>query len=153
MTKKLNDLYAWLGLTQEDVELKKRASHAPSVKRPASPDDIDAMIRAAKLAEEEEARAIRERAAAAVKRTFTPGAYYMISRSRQKLPVSIHSRNDVEEGYVFRYLRKEGPHHMFQEVVGGWLRTYTDAQLVGKFVDEVRLEDVMVPVNGGFRYA
>ena len=42
---------------------------------------------------------------------------------------------------------------MFQEVVGGWLRTYTDAQLVGKFVDEVRLEDVMVPVNGGFRYA
>ena len=153
MSKKLNDLYEWLGLSQKDLDLKKRASHAPSVKRAASPDDIDKTIKAAKLAEEEEAQAIRERAAAAVKRTFTPGAFYVVSRSRQKLPVSIHSRNDVEEGYVFRYLRKEGLHHFFQEVVGGLLRTYTDAQLVGKFVDEVKLEDVMVPVKGGFRYA
>ena len=153
MSKKLNDLYEWLGLSQKDIDLKKRASHAPSVKRAASPDDIDKTIKAAKLAEEEEAQAIRERAAAAVKRTFKPGAFYMVSRSRQKLPVSIHSRNDVEEGYVFRYLRKEGLHHFFQEVVGGWLRTYTDAQLVGKFVDEVKLEDVMIPVKGGFRYA
>ena len=153
MSKKLNDLYEWLGLSQKDIDLKKRASHAPSVKRAASPDDIDKTIRAAKLAEEEEAQAIRERAAAAVKRTFKPGAFYVVSRSRQKLPVSIQSRNDVEEGYVFRYLRKEGIHHFFQEVVGGWLRTYTDAQLVGKFVDEVKLEDVMIPVKGGFRYA
>lgn len=40
---------------------------------------------------------------------------------------------------IFIFLRKEGIHHFFREVRGGWLRTYTDAQLVGKNIQEVQL--------------
>ena len=37
----------------------------------------------------------------------------------------------------FRYIGKQGIHHCFQEVNGGWSRTYTDPQLVGKKIKEV----------------
>ena len=33
---------------------------------------------------------------------------------------------------IFMFLRKDGIHHVFREIRGGWTRTYTDAQLVGK---------------------
>ena len=38
---------------------------------------------------------------------------------------------------VFRYEGKAGIHHCFREENGGWTRTYTDAQLVGKKIKEV----------------
>ena len=38
---------------------------------------------------------------------------------------------------MFRYEGKQGIHHMFREVHGGWTRTYTDAQLIGKHITEV----------------
>lgn len=38
---------------------------------------------------------------------------------------------------VFRYEGKRGIHHIFKEVKGGWTRTYTDAQLIGKHIKEV----------------
>ena len=41
--------------------------------------------------------------------------------------------NDIS---VFRYEGKQGIHHCFREVRGGWSRTYTDAQLVGKYIRE-----------------
>ena len=37
---------------------------------------------------------------------------------------------------IFRYEGKQGIHHCFREVRGGWSRTYTDAQLVGKHIRE-----------------
>mgnify|MGYP006872985829 CR=1 FL=1 len=40
---------------------------------------------------------------------------------------------------LFRYECKTGIHYVFREVRGGWIRTYTDAQLVGKVIEEVRL--------------
>lgn len=40
-------------------------------------------------------------------------------------------------GCVFIYLRKDGKHHIFREQRGGWTRTYTDVQLMGKHVQEV----------------
>lgn len=43
-----------------------------------------------------------------------------------------------ERDCIFMFLRKEGVHHMFREVRGGWTRTYTDAQLVGKNIQEVQ---------------
>ena len=43
-----------------------------------------------------------------------------------------------ERDCIFMFLRKEGIHHMFREVRGGWTRTYTDAQLVGKNIQEVQ---------------
>ena len=39
---------------------------------------------------------------------------------------------------VFKYEGKQGIHHCFRETRGGWTRTYTDAQLVGKHVEEVQ---------------
>ena len=39
---------------------------------------------------------------------------------------------------VFRYEGKTGIHHCFREERGGWTRTYTDQQLVGKKIEEVR---------------
>lgn len=39
---------------------------------------------------------------------------------------------------VFRYEGKAGIHHCFREERGGWTRTYTDQQLVGKQIEEVQ---------------
>lgn len=41
---------------------------------------------------------------------------------------------------VFKYKGKEGIHHVFTEARGGWTRTYTDAQLIGKLIKEVSHE-------------
>ena len=38
---------------------------------------------------------------------------------------------------VFRYEGKHGIHHFFREERGGWTRTYTDVQLIGKRITEV----------------
>lgn len=42
-----------------------------------------------------------------------------------------------DNSYVFRYVGKQGIHHCFREARGGWSRTYTDAQLIGKSIQEV----------------
>ena len=39
--------------------------------------------------------------------------------------------------FVFLYVGKNGIHHTFKEFNGGWSRTYTDAQLVDKVIQEV----------------
>ncbi len=52
---------------------------------------------------------------------------------------SIPQRNLTwEQSCIFRYVKKEGIHHMFREIRGGWSRTYTDAQLIGKTIMEVQ---------------
>ena len=40
---------------------------------------------------------------------------------------------------IFMFLRKDGIHHVFRDVKGGWTRTFTDAQLCGKKIQEVEL--------------
>ena len=39
---------------------------------------------------------------------------------------------------VFKYEGKQGIHHCFREIHGGWSRTYTDNQLVEKRIKEVK---------------
>lgn len=39
---------------------------------------------------------------------------------------------------VFRYEGKAGIHYCFREIHGGWSRTYTDMQLIGKRITEVK---------------
>ena len=46
------------------------------------------------------------------------------------------SSNKWESECVFRYEGQCGIHYVFREVRGGWTRTYTDAQLVGKIIKE-----------------
>lgn len=48
--------------------------------------------------------------------TFEEGHKYRIHETKQE--------NDI---CVFKYEGKQGKHHMFREVRGGWTRTYTDA--------------------------
>lgn len=38
---------------------------------------------------------------------------------------------------IFRYEGKAGIHYCFREIRGGWTRTYTDVQLIGKRIREV----------------
>ena len=61
-----------------------------------------------------------------VKYEFAEGHKYRISESAKK-----------PDDDVFKYEGKHGIHHCFREVLVGWTRTYTDAQLVGKHIEEM----------------
>lgn len=78
----------------------------------------------------------------AIQRHFTEGKCYRIfgggyleSYNRKSSSMGTTWECDC----IFMFLRKEGIHHVFREVRGGWTRTYTDAQLVGKNIQEVQL--------------
>lgn len=66
-----------------------------------------------------------------VKFKFEEGRSYQITE-RQADPRKPDSRP-----FVFKYEGKQGIHHVFREVSGDWYRTYTDAQLLGKRIEEV----------------
>ena len=61
---------------------------------------------------------------------FDVGKEYRILETEREVKAPI-------KDCVFKYEGKEGLHHMFREVSGKWTRTYTDAQLVGKKIEEV----------------
>ena len=96
-----------------------------------------------------------EESRARIARKFTVGSCYQVVTSQSIIkrlraggkyvlqPMTTSGNNDSEVGYTFRYLGKQGIHHMFREICGGWSRTYTDAQLVGKEVIEVSENDVI----------
>ena len=69
--------------------------------------------------------------------TFIEGKCYSI-RSKNLVKTDKKIGYYVEEGCTFRYEGKQGIHHMFREVKGGWTRTYTDAQLIGRKIKEVK---------------
>ena len=69
---------------------------------------------------------------------FRKGQKYLVNSPRsKKMEYSQCGKNNTEKGFVFVYEGKEGRHHMFREENGGWLRTYTDNQLIGKTIEEV----------------
>ena len=73
--------------------------------------------------------AMPERLPRKLKREFEPGVKYRFipdtrTGLRDLLP------NPLDDVLRLRYLRKEGAHHVFQSR-GGWLMSWTDAQLVG----------------------
>lgn len=59
--------------------------------------------------------------------TFKAGHVYKIRRGSYK----------EDENFLFQYERKEGTHHIFHEIHGGWTRTHTDAQLIGMEIEEI----------------
>ena len=61
---------------------------------------------------------------------FITGRKYYIADSG-----SAETRDD--DFKIFVYVKKEGIHHMFTHYMGGWSRTYTDTQLIGKVIEEV----------------
>ena len=153
---KLKALRYTLGLTQAQMAEKIGVSEASiehcenglapigKVKTPAQSkikaflevqDISPAVIRESKLVLglEERQKSIQQH--------FTEGKCYRIygggqlSSYDRKAP---HQGTSWERDCIFMFLRKEGIHHMFREVRGGWIRTYTDAQLVGKNIQEVQ---------------
>ena len=60
--------------------------------------------------------------------SFSVGQHYQFAREKYSM----------DHEYTFSYERKEGIHHVFREIHGGWSRTYTDAQLIGKTIMEVQ---------------
>ena len=69
--------------------------------------------------------------ARAIQRKFTVGKCYRI------LDTPEPSEHTTLQQSILRYEQQEGIHHVFREVRGKWIVTYTDAQLVGKHVKEV----------------
>ena len=60
---------------------------------------------------------------------FVGGKKYLITDKRSKI---------YDESDYLIYLRKDGIHHMFRNYLGGWLRCFTDPQLIGKSIEEVQ---------------
>lgn len=72
-----------------------------------------------------------------ISRTFSKGKRYSVSDSGNAKPDADFMRPDTGKGCTFIYLRKDGKHHVFREASGGWIRTYTDFQLIGKNIQEI----------------
>lgn len=150
---KLKALRYTLGLTQAQMAEKIGVSessimqcengHKPlgKVKTPAQ-SKIKAFLEVqdispALIAESKKAIGLKARQKA-IQRHFIEGKCYRIYTGKNAYDKKIPSGGiSWEHDCIFRFLRKEGIHHMFREVRGGWTRTYTDAQLIGKNVQEV----------------
>ena len=63
---------------------------------------------------------------------FREGHIYRITTEEEQLKYRWNNE------CVFRFEYQEGIHYVFREIRGGWTRTYTDAQLIGKHVEEVK---------------
>ena len=61
---------------------------------------------------------------------FREGHIYRISTENEQLK---HRWNNE---CLFRFECQQGIHYVFRETRGGWMRTYTDAQLIGKVIKE-----------------
>ena len=83
-------------------------------------------------AEEEATKKLAENIKA-ISRTFTEGQCYTISET----PSSANA-NTIQQS-ILQYERKEGIHHVFREIRGKWIVTYTDAQLIGKIIRQVEI--------------
>ena len=68
---------------------------------------------------------------------FSNGKRYFIFDSGNAKGEADYIRPETGKGCIFVYLRKEGRHYIFREERGGWIRTYTDIQLIGKNIQEV----------------
>ena len=145
--RELRKLRAWLGLTQKDVALKAEIAHENdnNQKQDSSSNNGSSISSIFETPAEQSRRKIA--------RIFTIGACYQVVNNKtiikrleagEKYAAQTVNGNidDPEFGYTFRYLGKQGIHHAFREISGGWGRTYTDAQLVGKEVVEVQEAEV-----------
>ena len=68
--------------------------------------------------------------------SFSKGKRYFIVDSGNGYREADCIKPETGKGCIFVYLRKEGKHHIFREVRGKWIRTYTDIQLMGKSIQE-----------------
>lgn len=88
----------------------------------------------ARYRQQEEAENLRAASIKAINKTFTVGKCYTVSESR------LTADGNILQQPILCYERKEGIHHVFREIRGKWIVTYTDAQLIGKFIREVDID-------------
>ena len=107
---------------------------------------LDLLNEKRQKAKEREERKAKELAElrAKMKHSFIAGqSYFIFDSGNAKTDSDDFASNDMKpetgKGCIFVYVRKEGRHHMFKEKRGGWIRTYTDTQLMGKKIREVIL--------------
>ena len=103
---------------------------------------FDEKMRKAKERQERKAKELAE-LRAKMKHSFTEGqSYFIFDSGNAKTDSDDFESNDMKpetgKGCIFVYLRKEGRHHIFREKRGGWIRTYTDTQLMGKKIKKVK---------------
>ncbi len=84
----------------------------------------------AKKSEDDEVKEVFRKSIEAIRRDFVVGQSYTITETNQE------KDNHTWYTPILCYEGKRGIHHMFREVNGKWLVTYTDAQLIGKHVKE-----------------
>ena len=69
---------------------------------------------------------------------FVIGKCYKIFTASPYANNERHSQGTVwDKSFTLRYEGKQGIHHVFREVIGGWITTRTDQQLIGKKIMEV----------------
>ena len=68
--------------------------------------------------------------AEALNHKFIVGKKYFIGEEGKFKPL-------YQADFTFIYEGKQGKHHVFRHFKGNWSRTYTDPQLIGKFIKEV----------------
>ena len=150
----INDMFIKDVLEPGTEGNKKNASEEAESVTSVTDDATDSAEDITIVDEVDEDAVLRSRKA--IERHFTKGAcYQVINAVKNKKIIDCLKKsgkytiqeinmnsNDPEHGYTFRYLGKVGIHHMFIEVCGGWRRTYTDAQLVGKELIEVSENDI-----------
>ena len=153
--QQLRAMREWLGLSQNDLALKCRISKykVQSVEeghKSSAKSSIETYLdkhctgfeygHIFHLTPEQ----LNERNAL-IERKFEVDKYYFISDSDNKF--DRRKSNDGEGTFsgttwnndcIFKYIGKHGIHHCFKEIHGGWSRTYTDPQLVGKYIKEVK---------------
>ena len=67
--------------------------------------------------------------------TFQEGHVYQLGADKRESSSTGYKPDN--DGYKFYYEGKQGIHHVFREVIGGWITTRTDAQLIGEKIQEV----------------
>ena len=97
----------------------------PEREPPSDDFNLKKVRKRLKESEEEQAK-IREKA---LTHKFIKGHNYFIHDSNE-------TRYWDRFMYVFTYQGKQGKHHVFRHVSGNWIITFTDPQLIGKFIKE-----------------
>ena len=117
--------------TRKKIHAFMNAHHAK--KSPKNDDVVDDCLNldAVREKEKNEIQKLKDK----IFHSFIHGRRYCIQEGKPN-PYEFEFNPLNGKGCTFIYLRKEGRHHMFREERGGWTRTYTDNQLIGKYIKE-----------------
>ena len=139
----------WLGLSPDAVGSYTKTSRAVVLAVESQNVDTPETIKIQKWLKNQIKRIkLSQAEKAAFYKHFEVGKIYCFSENEYKYARKNAQSKSDKTNYtfsgvgwgndcIFKYIGKHGIHHCFKEIHGGWSRTYTDAQLVGKDIKEV----------------